>query len=183
MTKGLLPAVFAILPIACGTPDATDPLGLEAPRDVVAEAAPEVGNLFVRELRYASGFGQPCDQFGQQNSLAEWQIATGGLPCSITVEAVLTNGDPVDKGQVTFQYCDVKGGGQAPRSLLECQMRDGEWKTIARNVSVGADGKATARPSPYLVFGANQQGLRIKYLGQGSGKKNQTIEVNIVPGL
>jgi hypothetical protein len=176
----LLAAPFIAL--ACSdTERATllDPPNISA--DVVIQDQPETGNIDFLELKYSAGIGQPCNGAGFEGAdQATWHIAEGGLPCSLTVFRKDTSGDPAEGGVFTFYYCDVKGGGQGPQSLLDCQSRVGEWKISPgnRNVPVDADGEATANPSPYRVFG--EQGIQVKYTGRGSGLTNLTDVINII---
>lgn len=177
---------ISFLAVACMDDEQAAPLQPPAPSaDVVIESQPETGDFLVTELLYQTTFGQPCTQPASQNSPTEWQVANSGVPCSITVRAQFGNEDPAQKGSVTFWFCDLKGAGQAPRSLAQCQAKDdAEWELQARNVAVNNNGEVTRLPSPYAVTaGSPGQGLKIKYTAKGSGIRNHEIELNIIPGL
>jgi len=102
-----------------------------------------------------------------------------GLELVLLAHVEDAEGAPATGGAVTFQYCSYKGlppnditqPDEAPSSA--CADGSGTWATLAR-VPVDASGNAG------LNFGAvtvvNVIGFRYRYIGQGSGIANSTIE-------
>ena len=131
--------------------------------------------------------GANPDRVGYPSMLSQPVLGSYALTFSfdannfITLQAHVTDylGNPAQGGVVIFQYCSYKGSPPLDPSRIDeapisaCADGSAKWLTLAI-VPVNASGDAFSEVGPVNIV--NVIGFRFRYIGQGSGIANYTID-------